>query len=624
MYHRLLLIISLSCFCFTGCIPQNNTTMTDTKGNTVRAKKDDWLFEQNKQETDSGFSLGLGLGLGIGLGTRSSVGASIQMQKSLMAAPAPQTESLGFAVGGAKDSNNFRENLNQGFLPKYHAISYEGVFYDYYFNTGIGRGQCNDLFCPSYAKAVAPDLFSQKPNYYLTLGLNSGLTAASFSRKPLNLVVVIDISGSMGGELDSYYYDGSIKKPIEDAEANKTKMQLANETIVAMMHHLRPGDTFGVVLFDDQAYRAKPLRLVENTNMQAIADHIMEIREQGGTNWQAGYEEGVRLYASLEKSRKNMANYENRIIFLTDAMPNTGELRKGGLFDMVSKAADQGIHTSFIGVGIDFNPELVEYVTKTKGANYFSVHNAKEFNKILAEDFNFMVTPLVFDLELAVTSNSYVIDGVFGSPEADLATGKVMQIKTLFPSASENSKVKGGVVLVKLKKTSTASRTSDPITLAVRYKDRNGTQYTTTDTVTFTNNDDGYANNGIRKAILLSDYVSLVKNWLLDQNKSCNDHLSSPPLYPVPLFTRSGLINPENREERLMISTWERRSCPLEVSAGYGKFFTLFRNHFTKESKILGDAQLKEELKVLNQLITAAQQTTGQPYGEGKRDDWEL
>ncbi len=618
--YRLLFVVFFSCFCCIGCVPQDNskTGKTVSSGKATLAAVDDWLFDQEEDQEDGAAPQAMARNMRVG-------GAPApRMLAQGMAPAAVKSKALGFAVGGAKDSNNFRENLKQGFLPKYHAISYEGVFYDYYFDTGIGIGQCDDLFCPSYAKAVVPDLFSQQANYYLTLGLNSGLTEASFSRKPLNLVVVVDISGSMGGGLDNYYYDGSTKKPIEEAEARKTKMQLANETIVAMMQHLKPGDNFGVVLFDDRAYRAKALRLVEETDMKAIADHIMEIREQGGTNWQAGYEEGLNLYASLEEGRKTVADYENRIIFLTDAMPNAGELKKGGLFNMVRNAAERGIFTSFIGIGIDFNPELVEYVTKTKGANYFSVHNAREFSKTLADDFNFMVTPLVFDLELTVTSDNYVIDGVFGSPEAELATGKIMQIKTLFPSASEDTQIKGGVVLVKLKRNSNAGNASEPIELTVRYKDRNGTQYTTTDIVRFTNEKYGYANDGIRKAILLADYVSLMKNWLLDQNKTCNDHVISSPPRPVPLFARSGLINPDTRKERAMIATWERRSCPLSVSEGYGKLFTLFRGHFAAESKILGDGQLQQERDVLNQLITAAQQATKKIPEIGKRDDWEL
>ncbi len=571
-------------------------------------KIDDWTFSQEREIVETG---------GIQLsGAKTAVGAPPVVMNAAPAMALPRMKKLGFAVGGAKDTNNFRQNIENGFLPKYHAVTYEGLFYDYYFDTGADPGNCRELFCPSYSRAVVPDLFSGKPDYYLNVGLNSNLTAESFTRKKLNLVVVVDISGSMGSNFSSYYYDHATSPANREAESNKTKMQLANATIVAMMEQLKDDDRFGVILFDDKAHPAKPLRLVKQTDMKAVAGHIMDIREQGGTNWQAGYEAGVNLYDSLEKSRKDPQHYENRIIFLTDAMPNRGELSKGGLFDMVRKAAEKKIYTSVIGVGVDFNPELVEYITKTRGANYFSIHNAEEFKKTLADEFDFMVTPLVFDLELTITGGNYTIDGVFGSPEADRATGSVMRIKTLFPSPTEEEQVKGGVVLIKLKKDDDLAPT--PITISVHYKESDGKPCTVTDTVSFHAKESGCDNNGIRKAILLTQYASLIKNWLLDQNKGCNDQVEIP-LIPV---YQEGLPNPENRKERKMISTWEKKSCPLEVSAGYRKLFTLLRRQFEQEAAAIGDQQLQKEVKILNTLIAGGKQS-GSTHSAEPIDDWQ-
>ena len=114
--------------------------------------------------------------------------------------------SIGFSVGGAKDINNFRENITNNFLPLATDITYEGLFYDYFFDTGITKA-CDKLFCPSYTSALSKDPFSKKEEYFLSVGLNSGIEQKDFSRKKLNLVIVIDISGSMEEEFDRYYYD---------------------------------------------------------------------------------------------------------------------------------------------------------------------------------------------------------------------------------------------------------------------------------------------------------------------------------------------------------------------------------------------------------------------------------
>ena len=64
-------------------------------------------------------------------------------------------------------------------------------------------------------------------------------------------------------------------------------------------------------------------------------------------------------------------------------------------------------YATFIGIGVDFNSELVESISKIRGANYYSVHSAEEFKKRLDDEFEFMVTPLVFGLTLKLGGAYY-------------------------------------------------------------------------------------------------------------------------------------------------------------------------------------------------------------------------
>ena len=79
---------------------------------------DDWRYES------------VGLGEKIVRALRQTGGAMKTGNVAMEAA-----DSLGFAVGGAKDINNFRENIRNGYLPLPTDITYEGLFYDYYFET---------------------------------------------------------------------------------------------------------------------------------------------------------------------------------------------------------------------------------------------------------------------------------------------------------------------------------------------------------------------------------------------------------------------------------------------------------------------------------------------------------
>ena len=517
--------------------------------------------------------------------------------------------SLGLAVGGAKDTNNFFDNLKNDYLPKLDSITYEGVFYQHYFDTGKNT-KCDELFCPSYSTAVQKNLFTDKREYFLSVGLNSNLDSSKFKRKKLNIVVVLDISGSMSSPFNSYYYDKNHKR--HNIEDRKSKMQIANKSIVAMMKHLKDVDSFGVVLFDNQAYKAKPLRSVASTDMEAIKKHILELKPRGGTNWKAGYDAGIKLFDSLDNAKKDPSIYENRIIFLTDAMPNSGELSENGLFGMVDKASKKGIYTSFVGIGVDFNTDLVEKVSKTKGANYVAVHSLKEFRKRLDDEFDYMVTPLVFDVKLSLESNFYELDGVYGSPDANKATNTLLYINTLFPSASKDEKVKGGIVLVKLKKLNNG----DDIKLKVSYKTRDGKSYENTQKVVL-KDDLHFDNSGIKKAILLSEYVTLIKNWLIDMRGACNDEVSSAIPQPIPLYKRCLNYPPEHPNYQ-KVKTWERKSCSLRVSDGYRKLFSIFSRKYVTFMKDLKDDSLKKEFKVLKKLSTSTKVI------KGKKDDWEL
>jgi len=584
-------------------LSHTSTIIEDEEKDTI----DDWEYVIETENKELSFQQGMRVNpVNLAVPKMQVMAEAMKMS----AVPRTVANSLGFSVGGAKDADKFFQNLEEGYLPRYSSLTYEGLFYDYTFDTGQ-QESCESLFCPSYARGVGRDLFSGETDYYLSVGLNSGLTEESFQRKTLNLVVVLDISGSMSSPFNSYYYDpnGIVKHQRE--EVPKSKMEIANQAIVSMLGHLKDSDRFSMVLFDDQGYRAKPLREVGKTNMQAISSHILDLHPRGGTNMSAGLKKGVEQFATISNSLKNPNLYENRIVFLTDAMPNRGELRKGGLFSMVKDAAKSNIFTSFIGIGVDFNPDLVEHITKTRGANYYAVHSNEDFKKRLDEEFDFMVTPLVFNLELQLSSNDYEIVGVFGSPEANLATGQMLKINTLFPSSTEEKEVRGGVVLVKLRKT---GHSNSPVRLKVSYEDRSGITYSNSNTVQFNPNNYHWDNKGIQKAVLLSEYVSLLKNWLLDSRKGCNDTVSQPfPCFP---YYREGLINPDSRPEWEQVKTWEQTSCPLDVSEGYRKLFSIFRTHFADEMILLNDPVLQKEMDVLTYLTAK--------INEKKMNDWKV
>ncbi len=543
-----------------------------------KEKVDDWQYGSDESVEDIN-SINTG---------NINFGMSAESATKLGGSPS----DLGLSVGGAKDINNFRDNIENDYLPLTSDITYEGLFYDYYFDTGKSK-ECSDLFCPSYSMAVSEDPISGEEEYYLSVGLNSGIKESDFERKKLNLVVVLDISGSMISSFNSYYYDRfrNMNNTKEDNGELKSKMQVATESINSLLDHLNKDDRFGMVLYDSSAYLAKPLNPVVETDITAIKDHISELSPRGGTQMSAGMQEATKLFEEYKDI--NTDKYENRIIFLTDAMPNMGETSEEGLLGITKSNSLDKVYSTFIGIGVDFNTELIEAITKIRGANYYSVHSPEEFNERMDDQFEYMVTPLVFDLNLTLEADGYDIEKVYGSPGANEATGEIMKVNTLFPSAIEGGETKGGLVLLKLNKISDNAS----LNLEVSYEDRNGKKYQNQENIDFPNKNNFYDNLGIRKGILLSNYADLIKNWIRDERVSQADE---KPILPL-IDMEEGIVL--SRPFPIELGKWERQSLPLEVSGDYKDLFKEFLNYFEEEMDNLGDDSLEQEREILEKLI---------------------
>jgi|AntRauTorckE6833_2_1112554.scaffolds.fasta_scaffold00491_1 Ca-activated chloride channel family protein len=539
---------------------------------------DDWQYEPGD--------------LGDGDGGGNPSGSGTQVEYAASASGDGGGDSVGLAAGGAKDANTFRRNIRNEFLPTPSSLSYEGLFYDYYFDTG-DPGDCTDLFCPTYSPAVTADPLSGETERYLSVGLNSGLAESDFERKRLNLVVVLDISGSMTSSFDDYYYDQYGNKQTVEESGADSKLSVAKDALVSLTEQLEPGDRFGVILYNSASAVAKPLNPVAETDMDAIRTHIQEdIEATGGTNLSAGLDDATDLLGEYESA--DQTTYENRMIVLTDAMPNTGDTSEGGLQGRLETAAEGNVHSTFVGVGVDFNTEIVDEITSVHGANYYSVHSPDQFEQRLVDGFEYMVTPLVFDLSLELDAKGYEIEQVYGSSAAEESTGEIMRVNTLFASPTSEGRTKGGVVLAKV---TDAAGGGGELTLRASWEDRTGTSNESELSVTFPEGGpEQFANTGVRKAVALSRYADLLQNWMVDERERDGDPETD------------GIDVPDDD-----LGKWEQRSDPLTVSRAYRERFETFADYLQSEMAAVEDDALQQELDVLETLVAYENETQRAP-----------
>jgi len=487
---------------------------------------------------------------------------------------------IGLSVGGAYNIDQFRNLISQKYLPLPSDVAIEGLFSEYFFETGETE-TCVKLFCPSYSYAVTKDPFSQTPEYYLSVGLNSGAGDQEFKRPKLNLVVVLDISGSMAETIT----DGNTTQTTQEK-----KIETARKALIELIKVLNPDDRLAVVLFDDLAFVEVPVQKIAEMDMVAVEKQIVNIKERGGTNLEAGLEKGVTLFADVPTE----VGYNNRMVVITDAQPNVGNSSQTGLGYLIKNAAEQNIYSTFIGVGLDFNSELVSVLSESKGANHFSVHSIDEFSKQLVTDFDYMVTPLIFDLNLELLSQDFAIAQIYGSPSNKENSKQLLYIASLFASQKQENQVKGGLILVKLRKIGSSD---GKITIRASFKDGAGTPDTAELDAVVTNSTPEYFDtNGIRKGILLARYGELLKQWLVDeQNQIAADKSGA---VENPLVKKNDGVGVYSSDK----NDWDTTISELTVSQPYKSLFGEFKQYFVDEVTEIGDETLQKEVDILDQL----------------------
>eukprot|EP01080_Neovahlkampfia_damariscottae_P011420 gene11420-4587_t len=439
---------------------------------------------------------------------------------------------MGNTLGGAQNKNTFDKNLAGGILPPLSSITYGGSFNEYYFNDNYNK--LDEIFYFQPSIACSKDPLSEEMENYISITLHSSKDGLN-ERDPLNLILCLDISGSMAEKLE-----------------NETKMKVSNEVICEIINSLTDEERVGIVLFDENVEILQEMKKIKQLNKEELNKKVLEIKEQGGTNMTNAFNEAVKMIQNGTKNSKENDPKNNRIIFLTDAIPNL-ESEKN-LFQSIEQASILGIYSTFIGIGLDFNTDVVDEITKVKCANYFSVHSKKEFEKVLKIDFNYIVSPCVISSHLLLESNSFSIIDAFGTPFPKETTKKFIELGSSCASDTIGNETKGGLILIKIEK----EKENDNIDLILNYKTNEfDKEISKIERIKFNLKEEYYENEAIRKGIVLKRYVDFMKKIIKSE---------------------------ENEKERIKQEMKQ------------------FNNYLIEECNLILDPQLKKEIEKIEQI----------------------
>ena len=158
-------------------------------------------------------------------------------------------------AAGAKDCGNFLAAQSHGAYPLPSSLTHEGALYSHYFQVAPTS---EEVVKCDFTTASSPDPISGELDHFLCVGTSSKYDGGGMrrlgGRGPVQLVFVLDVSGSMGGRfrnLNSKMMRGGVKVDKEKEEGSL--LDAAKEALVGLLDNMKEGDSFGLVTFCTQA-----------------------------------------------------------------------------------------------------------------------------------------------------------------------------------------------------------------------------------------------------------------------------------------------------------------------------------------------------------------------------------
>lgn len=292
----------------------------------------------------------------------------------------------GVSFGGQQDIGEFRGILETGGLPGPDTLDANGFFNEHY--NAPPATDCTSVLCLTPGVSVGRDWLTGAHQATLQIAVNTNVDPETIVRKPLNLVVVVDHSGSMW----------------DDERLEKVKVGLHQ-----LVDSLGEGDRLALVEFDDTVDVLAPL--AETTNKDELHAIISQLTPRGATNIYDGLSTGLSLAAEAFSSDR-----QNRVIFLSDGMATAGNTSTPAIISMTDSFIERGIGLTTIGVGLSFDVALMRGLAEHGAGNFYFLEDAEAATEVFQQELDYFVTPLALDVQIKATAGSgWTFGEVIGS-----------------------------------------------------------------------------------------------------------------------------------------------------------------------------------------------------------------
>jgi Ca-activated chloride channel homolog len=327
---------------------------------------------------------------------------------SLNGTPGPGNS--GVTQSGAQDFGLFRQILEDGEIPAPSTLDDLGFFAEH--KLDYPAPDCGSNICMHTLLGINSNMVNGADCTTLQLGMNSPLNASELPRPPLNLVIAVDVSGSMQGTAISYVRSGLIR----------------------MLSALQPEDHVSLVTFSSQA--GVVVDDVPATEKETLQTAFSDIKAGGNTNIYDGLYQALSLAASHSDPAK-----QNRVLFLSDGVATQGLTNAAKAKSLAAGYAKQGIAITTVGVGTNFDADLMRSLGEVGGGNFYFLEDPVAVEEVFTEEVETAFFPLALDVEIKVkVAEGYVTRGTYGTKGyTGGTTGGSIHIPALYLAARKSA-----------------------------------------------------------------------------------------------------------------------------------------------------------------------------------------
>lgn len=210
---------------------------------------------------------------------------------------------------------------------------------------------------------------------FIQVGVRTRRATSDERKAPVSLCMVLDVSGSMG-------------------EDNKAQDALA--ALRSMVMELNDGDEFALILFASEARTLFDATLITTQSRASITEAIGKIGIGGGTDIQAGLQEGYRKMSGFRNAGSK------RLVLLTDGQSGVTTFSPQAIAEAAGAEFNPAYRISTIGLGIAVQQDILRRIADEGKGYYYFAESAKSLTKLLTQELRTMLVPIAENVKLAI------------------------------------------------------------------------------------------------------------------------------------------------------------------------------------------------------------------------------